>query len=368
MAKTIAERLGSLVTIQDEIRNAIKEKGVDWGDSTTFGLFPTMISTIYTSGGTSGGGSTEDVPEGTLITVTNSNKNVNIKLLIGSWNGADENSTGIFDVNKNFNNVSTLKLYSPDLYSSICVKSTVKAGYTPSGIIVNGVTYDTPVAYMDEDVYYSELFTSELNITALSPIPNKYTVTIAQSANQTIYVKYNNVEYTESFQAEMDEKWTARIVADEGYMAGALSKTSGTISGDITISAQPATEKSDDGDVYITTNNDLKTLNAPNFADYEIGLYRVDIHKDITAISGGGSYAMSIYTDGVAGPPTFVTAFSLSKGVQDLTFYIKRENGKTYYDTKQDFSSTPKTFGGFMLQGVVSAATGTVTITVTKIA
>ena len=68
-------------------------------------------------------------------------------------------------------------------------------------------------------------------------------VTINQSANQTIFVTCNGESYTDSFKAKRGSSYTVTIVANEGYNAGTLSSTSGTITEPITISATVATLK-----------------------------------------------------------------------------------------------------------------------------
>lgn len=69
------------------------------------------------------------------------------------------------------------------------------------------------------------------------------TVTIVQSANQTITVICNGNSYTSTFTAEAGSTYTASISASTGYNAGTLSSTSGTLTDNITISATAATLK-----------------------------------------------------------------------------------------------------------------------------
>lgn len=76
------------------------------------------------------------------------------------------------------------------------------------------------------------------------------TVTIVQSANQTITVICNGNSYTSTFTAEAGSTYTASISASTGYNAGTLSSTSGTLTDNITISATAATLKT-----YIYTIN-----------------------------------------------------------------------------------------------------------------
>lgn len=69
------------------------------------------------------------------------------------------------------------------------------------------------------------------------------TVTIVQSANQTITVICNGNSYTSTFTAGIGSTYTASISASTGYNAGTLSSTSGTLTDNITISATAATLK-----------------------------------------------------------------------------------------------------------------------------
>lgn len=69
------------------------------------------------------------------------------------------------------------------------------------------------------------------------------TVTIVQSANQTITVICNGNSYTSTFTAKAGSTYTARISASTGYNAGTLNSTSGTLTDNITISATAATLK-----------------------------------------------------------------------------------------------------------------------------
>lgn len=69
------------------------------------------------------------------------------------------------------------------------------------------------------------------------------TVTIVQSANQTITVICNGNSYTSTFTAKAGSTYTASISASTGYNAGRLNRTSGTLTDNITISATAATLK-----------------------------------------------------------------------------------------------------------------------------
>lgn len=81
---------------------------------------------------------------------------------------------------------------------------------------------------------------STFSVSATAATLIDYTITITQSEHQTITVICNGVSHTTSFTAHYGDTWTATIVADEGYTAGTLSESSGTITQDITISASSA--------------------------------------------------------------------------------------------------------------------------------
>lgn len=85
--------------------------------------------------------------------------------------------------------------------------------------------------------------TGDLTISATAAIIKQFTVTITQSSNQTITVKCNNQSHTSSFTANYGSTYTATVTPKTGYNAGTLNHTSGTITGNITISATAATIK-----------------------------------------------------------------------------------------------------------------------------
>ena len=97
-------------------------------------------------------------------------------------------------------------------------------GYTAGAAKSGSITTNTTVTH---------------NEASLTP----YTVTIAQSSNQTITVTCGGKSYTSNFTATYGQHWTASISPETNYIAGTLSATSGTITGPITISATAATIK-----------------------------------------------------------------------------------------------------------------------------
>lgn len=72
---------------------------------------------------------------------------------------------------------------------------------------------------------------------------NECTLTITQSAHQTITVTANGNKYTNSVSLPYGTTYTVAIEPAEGYNAGKLNKTSGTLTGNDSISATAATIK-----------------------------------------------------------------------------------------------------------------------------
>lgn len=94
-----------------------------------------------------------------------------------------------------------------------------------------------------------------------------YTITITQSDNQTITVTAGGVAHTETFTAPKGTDYTVSIQAADGYTAGTLSTTGGTLDMDIIISATPAvTASSGDGGsemVVVDDSTVIKSLTFP---------------------------------------------------------------------------------------------------------
>lgn len=81
--------------------------------------------------------------------------------------------------------------------------------------------------------------TDDIIVTANSATVKQYSVVILQSDNQTIYVTCNGIGYTTSFNTTYGSTFTAMVVASDGYSAGKLNISSGTITSDISIYATP---------------------------------------------------------------------------------------------------------------------------------
>lgn len=85
--------------------------------------------------------------------------------------------------------------------------------------------------------------TENISISATEASIKQFTVTIIQSKNQTITVDCNGTKYTSTFTAPYGSTYTTTVTPNTGYNAGILNHTSGTVTGDLTISATAATIK-----------------------------------------------------------------------------------------------------------------------------
>ena len=116
--------------------------------------------------------------------------------------------------------------------SQYTVKVTPNTGYTAG-------TPNTTSGYVN----------SNISISASAATKATYVFTINKTSNQTITVTYGGTTYKSTasanttFTATYGEKWTATIAGATGYNPGTLSATSGTITGNVTLSATAATIK-----------------------------------------------------------------------------------------------------------------------------
>lgn len=182
------------------------------------------------------------------------------KIYIGDENGKARGISKIYVGNENGK--------ARNIYSGAC-NLVVKAAINQSfRITINGTaiteygktayegTFPSGTSYLieykadDGDKQYtyvaqdsiSGILTSNLIIPESEAIVEvkKYRVTIEQSPNQTITVQTNRSAYAFSFYAYYGDTYTITAQAAEGYEAGKLSTTEGTITDDLTITITQA--------------------------------------------------------------------------------------------------------------------------------
>lgn len=131
------------------------------------------------------------------------------------------------------------------------------------------------------------------------------TISIVQSAHQTITVTANGNKYTSSVTLPYGTEYTVSIVADTGYNAGTLSTTGGTLTGNITVSATAATIKTftvtviqpDHG--VITINGNGGTTFTFNYGTTITLLCTPNSGYKFTEWQITGNYSMSATNDGI---------------------------------------------------------------------
>ena len=127
-------------------------------------------------------------------------------------------------------------------------------------------------------------FNGDMTINATAAVALQYTLAIKQTDHQLITVTANGVNYTKDVVLPYGTTYTVSITADTGYIAGALNKTSGTITGDETINATPATlatatitiTQSDNQTIHVYTPQKIggtdhtSTFTCPTGTTYEV--------------------------------------------------------------------------------------------------
>ena len=142
----------------------------------------------------------------------------------------------------------------------------------------------------------SGTITGDDNISATPASKGEYTLSIIQSAHQTIIVHANNIDYTSNVSLPYGTKWTAVIKPDTGYTAGTLNKYSGTITGDDSVYATSAANKINYRIIIKQIENTITTVTCT---------YPDDINHAITWTTGTKSFPYGstwiAYTEGVTG-------------------------------------------------------------------
>lgn len=158
-----------------------------------------------------------------------------------------------FIINKDFNinAISKIKEYTVTIVQSS--NQTIKVvcdgkEYTDTFTAPYGSTYTVSII---PDIGYNVgklnntggALTENISISATEASIKQFTITIIQSKNQTIKVTCNGTAHTSSFTANYGSTYIATVTPNTGYNAGTLNHTSGTVTGDLTISAIAATIK-----------------------------------------------------------------------------------------------------------------------------
>ena len=146
----------------------------------------------------------------------------------------NQTSNQTITVYSRLNNQNYTSTFETTEGDSLNIKITSSTGFISGYITLDGKRYNS---FEINDI------NSNHTISATSATALTYILSIDQSNHQTITVTANGNRYTNSVSLPYGTKWTASIIADTGYIAGTLFKTSGTMTGNDSISASPATIK-----------------------------------------------------------------------------------------------------------------------------
>lgn len=106
--------------------------------------------------------------------------------------------------------------------TALTITVTPTDGYNAGAITINGKEVTSPYSITQADIE-----SGTLTITAKAATVANATVTIIQSANQTIHVytpqKAGGTDHTETFTCPIGTTYEAEVVADSGYLPGDLS-------------------------------------------------------------------------------------------------------------------------------------------------
>ena len=161
-----------------------------------------------------------------------------------------------------------------------------------------------------------------------------YTITILQTDHQTINVLHDTKIKTKTFTAQKYDYYSSTIVAEDGYKPGVISNGSGTVMGDITVSATPATKVADN---YV----DVKITQSP--------------HQTITVTCNGKNYTSSF---------AVVQGSTYSVGIVAESGYSAGailDDGDGVANTDVNISAAPAVIGRYTI-GITQSAHQTITV------
>jgi len=158
-----------------------------------------------------------------------------------------------FTLNPGSNQTVTLKYTQPGS-SQVSV---AVSGSTRTFTVLAGTTWSASITAVTTgynagrlNISSGTITGSGVAITATSATRKTYTLKLNGTSNQTITLRYTqpgssqvtrtSTGSAQSWSVAYGTTWTASIAASSGYTAGTLSGTSGTITGDVTVSATAA--------------------------------------------------------------------------------------------------------------------------------
>lgn len=223
--------------------------------------------------------------------------------------------------------------------------------------------YDTPLKLKKNNTEY--IVQSQVN--------NYYTVTITQSAHQTITVTCNNTAYTSTFTALAGSTYSVKVTAETGYNAGAPSTTGGTLNSNITITASAASQGSysvqiDNGTsghqhITVTVNGTAHTSNFnAHYGDKWTATLAADTGYNVGTLSPNSGTITTNPTK--IGPPSgggTIKTFTLSFGATTNQTYVATIGGTAKSATSSATSYTVNYGTSYSVKYTANSATAAYT-------
>lgn len=238
----------------------------------------------------------------------------------------------------------TIHVYTP--------KKTGGIDHTSSFTCLTGTTYEVEViaetGYVAGTVNVSRsgTFSKNKTINATPATKSNATVTITQSANQTIHVytpqKSGGTDHTSTFTCPMGTTYEAEVVADSGYVAGALNVSgNGTINSDMSINANPATAmatvtivQSAHQTIHVYTpykggTNHTSTFTCSIGTKYEVEVIADKGYNAGTPNTNGGTVNSNITINANAATVANATVTIVQSANQTIHVYTPQKSGGT---------------------------------------
>lgn len=168
---------------------------------------------------------------GTSLTANNASairiqkNNSDTKYAILKWTQATITITQVANETIKVTNASGAAIASGSLLpmnTALTIIVTPASGYNAGAITINGKTVSSPYSISQSDIE-----SGALTISANAATIATATVTIVQSANQTIHVytpqKSGGTDHTSTFTCPIGTTYEAEVIANSGYLPGDLS-------------------------------------------------------------------------------------------------------------------------------------------------
>lgn len=225
--------------------------------------------------------------------------------------------------------------------------------YTSTFTCLTGTTYEAEVIAENGynpgtlNISRSGVFTNNKTINATSATVTNATVTITQSANQTIHVytpkKEGGTDHTSTFTCPVGTTYEAEVIAETGYTAGSLNVgNSGTINNDMTINANPAISyakitivQSDNQTIHVYTPQKSGGTDHTSSFTCSVGTtYEVEVIAESNYIAGtpntkGGTFNSNMIISATSATVATAKVTIVQSDNQTIHVYTPQKSGGT---------------------------------------